>query len=207
MEKEIIKAPSLILLGSAGRNAGKTVAACALIEAVKKRPFRLVALKVTSVDHSTPACHRGGEGCGACSFEGAFVLEEQTDPSSAKDTSRLLAAGADRVFWLRAKRTSLASGFRAFLSILNGSAQESLILGESNSLREAVKPGLFIMLKNKREPVKNSAGRVAALADLTLETEGVLTLEAAKVLASRLIIEADGSGGVKLLISGCVPIS
>lgn len=196
----------MLLLGSAGRNAGKTVAACALIEAVKKRRFPLVALKVTSVDHSAPGCHRGGEGCGACSFEGAFVLEEQTDPSSAKDTSRLLAAGADRVFWLRAGRTSLAPGFRAFLSVLNGPAQESLILGESNSLREVVQPGLFIMLKNKKEPVKKSAGRVAALADLTLETEGVLSPEAAKVLASRLIIEAGGPGGVRPFIPGCAPI-
>ncbi|MDR1596069.1 MAG: hypothetical protein LBR99_00045, partial [Treponema sp.] len=112
MENKLIDAPFLVLVGSSGRNAGKTVAACALIYALKGR-FPVTALKVTTADH--PGCHRGGAGCGACSFSSPYILEEELDMLSGKDTSRLLAAGAARVFWLRASRSCIGRGFRAFL--------------------------------------------------------------------------------------------
>jgi hypothetical protein len=110
---------------------------------------------------------------------------------SGKDTSRLLAAGAARVFWLRASRSCIGRGFRAFLE---KTPPNSLILGESNSLREAVKPGCFIMLKNTSVAVKSSAARVADLADITIESEGGISPEAAEALARSLRVETDGDG-------------
>ncbi|MDR1353208.1 MAG: hypothetical protein LBK05_07995 [Treponema sp.] len=187
--KGAIEAPALVLVGSSGRNAGKTVAACALIRAFKGR-FPVTALKAT-VAGRAGGCHRGRTDCGACSFSPDYVLEEEFDSLSGKDTARLLAAGAARVFWLRASHSCLPGGFRAFLEKV---PPGSLILGESNSLREAVRPGCFIMLKNSSEKIKESALRVAGLADITVENKGAITEEAAESLASRLIIGKDRAG-------------
>jgi hypothetical protein len=79
---------------------------------------------------------------------------------------------------------------------------DSLILGESNSLREAVKPGCFIMLKSATGGIKASAARVAALADITIESENGISQEAAEALALGLTVEADGSGRPGVRIGG-----
>ncbi|MDR1411788.1 MAG: hypothetical protein LBI91_06260 [Spirochaetaceae bacterium] len=197
MKKEPIDAPALVLVGSSGRNAGKTVAACALIRALKGR-FPITALKVTVADKAG-VCHRGKAGCGACSFSPGYILEEESGPPPGKDTARLLAAGAARVFWLRAARPSLAEGFRAFLE---KAPPGSLVVGESNSLREEVRPGCFIMLKNRDGVMKPSAARVADLADISSENDGAVTEEAAGALASRLIIGEDGAGRLTVRPTG-----
>jgi hypothetical protein len=177
----------MILIGATGKNAGKTVAACAIIKAIIKAKVQgssLTALKVTTAGSHGSSCHRGGEGCGACVFEGNFVLSEELNPAPAKDTARLLAAGAERVFWLRAKRPCLASGFKTFLDKM---PNDSIILGESNSLREVVKPGLFLMLNNTNEPIKPSARKVWPYADLTFESQGTITKAEADNLAQNLL--------------------
>lgn len=127
--------------------------------------FEITALKVTSIDGDTDVCPRGGEGCGACSLGGeAYALYEEHN-FSEKDTGRLLAAGAARVFWLRSLRSELENSFSYALSLFS---PRSVIICESNSLREIVKPALFVMLMNGKS-IKSQAARFAALAEITLE--------------------------------------
>jgi hypothetical protein len=198
----LIKAPNLVLVGSSGRDAGKTTAALALIDALNRlAPDRVVALKVTTAGEPGAGCHRGGEGCGACFFERPFELDEETDPSTGKDTSRLLAAGAARSFWLRARPDSIADGFLAFQAQLPPLA---LVVAESNSLRRAVEPGLFIMLADIGGSSRPSAELVAPMADLLVETMGPVTPAAARVLAGRLALEMDTAGRPALLLGAPV---
>jgi hypothetical protein len=178
----------LILIGAGGRNSGKTHLAKEIIRRVKKKRA-VVALKITTVE-GRAGCQRGGpfhQGCGACVFSGDYVLAEETacpdgGGAGGKDTAQLLEAGAARVFWLRCRRGALARGFAAFLDKAGqagaaGAAPRSegslsdrpLVICESNSLREIVKPAVFIMLNNAAEKMKPSAARVARLADMTLD--------------------------------------
>ena len=165
----MITAEGMILIGSTGRNAGKTTLAAALINRWKSA-FPITALKITSILNRSHECPRGGEGCGACHDLGGadFVLEEERAPKdgeeSPKDTARLLLAGADRVFWLRSLYGALEEAYQAFLE---KTAPEALIICESNSLREKARPGCFIMMRNGAG-MKPTAARVAALADITL---------------------------------------
>lgn len=160
----MLKLPNCIIVGAAGRNAGKTELAAALIAHLRRRSS-VYALKVTSVERQNGACPRGGAGCGACALAGAdFVLSEERDTRSGKDTARLAAAGAAKVFWLRSLRSALEAGMAAFLERIPAGA---LIVGESNALRGVVTPGLFIMLNNADGAVKPSAARVAAQSDLS----------------------------------------
>ncbi|MDR1955622.1 MAG: molybdopterin-guanine dinucleotide biosynthesis protein B, partial [Treponema sp.] len=139
----MLDAPQLILIGSSGQNAGKTTLAKALIKTWKGR-VPIVALKITSVAQHGAVCPRGGAGCGACvTIARDFVLEEEQGASPNKDTAQLLQAGASQVFWLRSLYGSLAAGYAHFLEQI---PPKGLIIGESNSLREVVLPGCFIML-------------------------------------------------------------
>ncbi|MDR0663139.1 MAG: hypothetical protein LBF80_03550 [Spirochaetaceae bacterium] len=160
------KCGRLILIGSTGRNSGKTFLAAELIR--RFSPVPVTALKVTGIERHGGPCPRGGEGCGVCAISGDFCLEQELSAHGAKDTSVLLAAGAERVFWLRCLRSALASGFNAFLE---RAGDESIIISESNSLREVVEPAAFIMIHDAEGGIpKPSAQKNAGKADFTLQS-------------------------------------
>jgi hypothetical protein len=162
------KCEHLILIGSTGRNSGKTFLAAELIRRFRRAP--VVALKITGFERGGGPCPRGGEGCGACNIAGEFCLEEELSGGGDKDTALLLAAGAKRVFWLRCLRSALSKGFAAFIERASVSPG-GVVICESNSLRETVTPGFFIMIRDSdgRKP-KPSAERVAGKADVTLQS-------------------------------------
>lgn len=166
----MIDAKNMIMIGSFGRNSGKTALAEALIEKWRGS-YSIIGLKVTAItedDKGGRLCPRGGAGCGVCSgIEGDYELLRETETQGVKDTSRLLAAGADMVYWLRSTRCGLFNGFLEFSRIV---ADNSLIICESNSLREHVKPGVFVMMRSEEdEAVKPSAKHVAGLADFVVQ--------------------------------------
>ncbi|MBN1901799.1 NTP transferase domain-containing protein, partial [Candidatus Sumerlaeota bacterium] len=165
----MIRVPHILIIGSAGRNSGKTLLTTAIIRRLGNK-FPLVGLKVTTIRERGGACPRGGKGCGVCSsLEGDFQLTEEKNPDLQKDTSRLLAAGASRVFWLRSLRESLESAMKHFLE----TAPEGCpIVCESNSARTVVDPSLFLMTKrNDEKENKASAKDVLHLADAIIAFE------------------------------------
>lgn len=166
----MIEAPGMLMIGSAGRNAGKTELACALI-----RRFRsgrdVAAAKVTTVREADGACPRGGRGCGVCSsLSGAFCITEETSAEGAKDTQRLLAAGAAKVYWLRVLKHHLEEGAAALMELLG---PNSLTVCESNTLRTVVEPTAFLMvydpcvggLKESARFVRQHVDRLVAFKD------------------------------------------
>jgi molybdopterin-guanine dinucleotide biosynthesis protein A len=162
----MIKIPGMIMVGAGDRNTGKTEFACSLIKKFgTRRP--IVGLKVTTVDEGKGGCPRGGDGCGACSsFEGNYCLTEETD----KDTCRMLAAGAKKVFWLRVLKQHLEEGANALQDAIGTGA---ISVCESNSLRWVVEPGLFFMFKAKdSNEYKPSAAEVADYADRIILFDG-----------------------------------
>lgn len=133
----------MLMIGSAGINAGKTVLAC---EVIKKfcKSTNITGIKVTTIKAKDGKCPRGGRGCGVCSsLDGNFCITEELKRNSSKDTSRLLAAGASRVFWLRVMRSHLKQGLNALLSIIG---PDAVSICESNSLRHVLEPGLFLVV-------------------------------------------------------------
>lgn len=159
----MIKLDSMLMIGSAGSNVGKTELACDLIRKFR-RDRDIVGVKVTTIEAKDGRCPRGGRGCGVCSsLQGDCCIAEETDRDSHKDTARLLAAGAKRVFWIRVLRTHLAESITALLGMVDSDAA---LVCESNSLRLVVEPGLFLMVANGNSPKwKKSALRVKEYAD------------------------------------------
>ena len=188
MENALINIEKMILIGSAGQNSGKTTLATALI---KKwcSAFPVVALKITTMQNNEGECHRGEVGCGGCTkLCDNFELIEEKSISTVKDTSILLAAGAQKVYWLRCLDASLQEGIENFLSLV---PKDSIIICESNSLRKVVNPGLFIILKNcNSKSIKPSATQVMNMADLVLEND---FQESISDLVGKILIEFNDS--------------
>lgn len=159
----MLRLDGMLMIGSAGANVGKTELACALLRKFSKS-CDIIGVKVTTIKEKDGQCPRGGEGCGVCSsMEGNFCITEQTNKSSGKDTARLLAAGASRVFWLRVLQQHLSEGTTALLDVIGTNA---VSICESNSLRQVVEPGLFLMARSRNPKVwKSSASQVKKYAD------------------------------------------
>ncbi len=163
LKNNITKLDGMLMIGSAGANVGKTELACALIKKIGKTTD-ITGIKVTTIRAKDGQCPRGGQGCGVCSsLDGDFDIMEETDSNSEKDTARLLAAGAKRVYWLRVMKTHLEEGLASLLDIIG---PDAVSICESNSLRQVVEPGLFLMVKGRDSKTwKSSARNVKKYAD------------------------------------------
>lgn len=155
------------MIGSTGRNTGKTLFASRILEGYGKK-HDITGVKVVTIDPERGNCPRGGKGCGVCtSLEGEFEITEETGLNPGKDTCRMLLAGAARVYFLKVRNDALEKGARALMEVIPGN---SMVVCESNSLRKVVDPGLFIVVKNSgEEGIKESCAEVISLADKVIE--------------------------------------
>ena len=160
----------MLLIGSAGANVGKTEFAGTIISKFSK-DRDIIGIKVTTIKAKDGKCPHGGTCCGVCSsLKNDFCITEETCATSGKDTARLLVAGASRVLWLRVMKKSLAEGINTLLDII---PPDTPLVCESNSLRHAVQPGLFIMITApSSKKWKTSARSVKEYADRIIVSNG-----------------------------------
>ena len=165
-----VVAPQMLLLGSTGRDCGKTVFACEAVRRFRAQS-KIVGVKVTTVEERNGKCPHGGLGCGTCSsLAEDYLITEETEADGHKDTQRLLASGADRVLWLRVLCENMEAGARALLEAIG---PDRLAVCESNRLRTALKPGVFLMIQPQTPSnVKGSARSVMDLADRQVFSDG-----------------------------------
>jgi len=168
----MLKLDRMLMIGSAESNLGKTELACTLLKKFSKN-CDVTGIKVTTIKDKEGQCPRGGEGCGVCSsLEGVYFITEEHNSSSDKDTARLLAAGASRVFWLRVLKEHLLEGMTALLDIIG---PDAISICESNSLREVVEPGLLLIVGNDDSKIwKSSAFGVKKYADRIVNSDGTI---------------------------------
>lgn len=166
----LIEIPNMLMVGASGRNVGKTEFACHFIRKFTGQ-YDVIAIKVTTIQQRDGSCPRGGEGCGACtSIDQDFVITQETCKTSQKDTSRLLAAGAKKVYWLRSLKETLAQAARELIKTIG---DKRVIVCESNSLRNVAQPGVFVMVEdNGNASLKPSAQAVIDYADMTVAFDG-----------------------------------
>lgn len=166
MQKTEIMVPQMVLIGSSGKNAGKTTLACNIIRSYKEK-MPIYGLKVISIDRVHEQCYRGSEGCGVCSsLEGNFELMEEFDRGTEKDTSKMLEAGATRVFLLKTLRAHASEAIQFFLSLI---PDDAIIVCESNSLRKTVEPAIFLFAMEEKQEMKPSAQEVVSLSDKIID--------------------------------------
>ena len=163
----MIYRPDFIIIGSTGRNTGKTEFASRLIARYSKERT-VYGVKVVTIDPDQGNCPRGGKGCGVCtSLEGDYEITQETEQIPGKDTTRMLQAGAQRVFFLKVSIHSLDRGLKALLDVV---PENVLTVCESNSIRKVMVPGLFLVIKNLNEKgIKESCAEVINMADRVID--------------------------------------
>src|SRR5712691_7162382 len=128
---------SLIVIGGHSRNVGKTSVVAGLIGALPECNW--TALKITQYGHGV--CSKDGQPCHCATDDHSWAISEELDRSGESDTSRFLAAGAARAWWVRTEQGRLAEAMPALRGKLAES--ENAIL-ESNSILRFLRPDLYL---------------------------------------------------------------
>jgi len=127
----------ILVIGGHTRNIGKTSVVAGLIAALPH--LNWTAIKITQFGHNV--CSANGEPCDCQTADHTLAISEEHNPTTGTDTSRFLAAGAKRVFWVRTRQGQLAEAMPRIRRILAGS--ENAIL-ESNSVLRFLQPDLSL---------------------------------------------------------------
>jgi molybdopterin-guanine dinucleotide biosynthesis protein len=153
---------AIVVIGGHSRNIGKTSVVCALISAMPERNW--IAMKITQFGHGV--CSANGEPCECETTDHRVAISEERDRVTGTDSSRYLAAGAARSYWVRTRQGQLAEAMPRIRAIL--ATAENVIL-ESNSVLRFLKPDVYAsVLDPKVDDFKRSALRYLDRADAVL---------------------------------------
>jgi molybdopterin-guanine dinucleotide biosynthesis protein len=148
MMKATVSSTRFLVVGGHTRSIGKTALVEDLIRAFPEAHW--TAVKITQFGHGI--CSQNGESCGCAVDEHTVAMDSEIDPARGTDSSRFLAAGATRSFWLRTKQGRLAEGMPLLRSAFSASAndhqpasvQNAII--ESNSVLQFLQPALYLVV-------------------------------------------------------------
>jgi hypothetical protein len=147
----------LLIIGGTGREAGKSSLAALLIS--KYADKGITAIKIT------PHPHPGLTGLTLIAGNTEFQVYEERNSTSGKDSSRMLRAGASKVFLIVAGEVWLAEAFARLIPFL---PEGMPIICESPALRRFIEPDLFILMihSGAYNPERKNIDDLIPLADL-----------------------------------------
>jgi len=167
IETEIPKhfvVPNMLLLAGSGQNVGKTSFAVEAIKYLKKLGNVVYGLKITPHFHTSNPTHLIVQ-------TDDYQIALEKDFLGNKDSSRMLKAGADEVFFVQ---TTTDNALLDVFDFVNRMAKENVLwVCESGGLRFFVDPGVFLYFKHKnQESQKESAKKLMPLANRIVEFDG-----------------------------------
>ncbi len=172
---------AIVVVGGHTRNIGKTGVVAGLIAALPER--RWTAIKITQFGHGV--CSANGEPCDCATAEHTIAVSEERDRGSGTDTSRYLAAGAARSFWVRTRMGELGEAMGRVRELLAG-AENAIV--ESNSVLRYLQPDLSLsVLDPSISDFKPSALRYLDRVDALIVPVGALFAEGWGGVSTRMI--------------------
>jgi tRNA(Leu) C34 or U34 (ribose-2'-O)-methylase TrmL len=130
-----------VLVGGTGRNIGKTTLMEMLI-ANLSRFGSVTGIKISNIKPEGLEFHGKHE----TKSDAGFFIWEETRTDGNKDSMRFLKAGARKSFFIRTNDNFLPAAFQEMQSHLNGN---EIVVCESNSLINIMKPAVFLMIKGE----------------------------------------------------------
>lgn len=132
--------PKLLLITGNGKNVGKTTLCTRIIDRQKEK-YDFIAVKISTHFHDylpdDKLLYKSDE----------LIIIEELKHNTGKDSSKMLDAGAKRVFFIMVKDENLKFAFNELIKIVG---KKYPMIVESTSLRGIVKPSLFVVIKNIR---------------------------------------------------------
>jgi hypothetical protein len=135
----------LLVVGGQCRNVGKSAL---VVDVIKAFPnLQWTAVKITPYVDS--GCPVNGPLCGCSSNEHLFATHEEVNADGGSDSSRFLAAGAQRAIWLQTREGQLEPSLGSLKEKL---ATATHVIIESDALMRFWKPSLFLMVLDPANP-------------------------------------------------------
>ncbi|MCD6594477.1 hypothetical protein J7L68_02215 [bacterium] len=148
----MLNIPNMIIIGSTGKNMGKTTLVSKIIRKYSCQQ-NVYAIKISISEDGDISNKK-------------FEIVEEQNPHREKDTSRFLAAGAKKSFLIRTTEQNL---MEAIDKIIVNIPKDSIILCESTTLAKYVSPSLFILIKKENSSIKPIAKQVEKYADIIVK--------------------------------------
>ena len=126
---------NLLLIAGTGTKSGKTSIACKIIRQFNH--LSITAVKISPHFHETTA------GLISLSENNGYAIYEETNSGTSKDTSRMLRAGAAKVYFAKVWDDRLPEVFN---EIMENVPSDVPVICESPVLRSFIEPGLFIIM-------------------------------------------------------------
>jgi hypothetical protein len=153
---------AIVVVGGHTRNIGKTSVMEGILRALPEHEW--VAMKITQYGHGI--CSANGQPCDCVTADHTLAVSEERNPASGTDTSRYLAAGAVRSYWVRTQQGMLAEAMPLVRAKI---AAARHVLIESNSVLQFLRPDLYLaLLDPANSDFKASALRFLDRADAVL---------------------------------------
>lgn len=172
---------AIVVVGGHTRNIGKTSVMEGLIAGT--RGMGWTAFKITQFGHGV--CSANGEACDCETAEHTIAVSEERESASGTDSSRYLAAGAERSFWVRTRQGQLAEAMPRIRKELERAGNAVI---ESNSVMRFLRPDLYVsVLDPGVEDFKESARYFLDRADAVLVPDGVIGTPVWKGVSLKLV--------------------
>ena len=144
--------PNLLLIAGTGTKAGKTSLACKLIE--QNKHLRIYTIKITPHFHETTV------GLKLIAEKKGYSIYEETNKETSKDTSRMLGAGAFKVYFAKVWDDQVLNVFNQIMKYI---PENVPVVCESPALRNFIEPGVFIIMTSN---IVNKQKKLNYLQDL-----------------------------------------
>jgi molybdopterin-guanine dinucleotide biosynthesis protein len=162
---------AIVVVGGHTRNIGKTSVVAGLIAALPHK--RWTAIKITQFGHGV--CSANGEPCDCETADHTIAISQERDTESGTDSSRYLAAGAERSFWVRTRQGQLSEAMPRVRALL---AESENAIVESNSVLRFLQPDVSLsVLDPALADFKASALRYLDRVDALVVPTGAVFVE------------------------------
>jgi hypothetical protein len=156
----IVVVPNLLLIAGTGTKSGKTSLACKIIKQFKD-------LKIHSIK-ITPHFHETTTGLIPILEKDGYSIYEETNSETSKDTSRMLKAGATKVYFAKVWDNQLLNVFNEIMEYIPSNVP---VICESPALRNFIDPGVFIIMSSNTVDKYKNINHLHTLPHLMLKLE------------------------------------
>lgn len=136
---------NMLLVAGTDRNVGKTTFVCKLIRKISQYQ-KVIAIKITPHFHVLP------DKMPVLYKNNALVIAEEIYDVTGKDSAKMLATGAQKVYYVQSNETMLETAIEKIRPLI---PDETPVICESAALRSYVNPGCFVLLSKNGKHKKN----------------------------------------------------
>jgi hypothetical protein len=151
---------NLLLIAGTGTKSGKTSVACKIIGQFKD--LHITAIKISPHFHETTA------GLISIEEDKGYVIYEETDKTSSKDTSRMLGSGASKVYFAKVWDDHPLEVFNKIFDMIPPGTP---VICESPALRNFIEPGVFIIMSSLTVNKHKNVSHLQELSHLMFKLE------------------------------------